>query len=79
MNKTIDELRLEPSQLTSKLSVNLFSQYKPNKEQTFVGHERAKEALAFGLSMDAIGFNVYAMGDHGTGRQTLIKQMLSAV
>ena len=77
MNKTIDELRLEPSQLTSKLSVNLFSQYKPNKEQTFVGHERAKEALAFGLSMDAIGFNVYAMGDHGTGRQTLIKQMLS--
>jgi len=79
MTKTSAQLRLNPSQLTSKLSEKLFSKLQPDHEQPFVGHERAKEALEFGLSMGAIGFNVYAMGEHGTGRQTLIKQMLNAL
>lgn len=69
---------IKPSQLTAKLSEAMFSQTSDEaiEKQPFVGHERAKEALEFGLSMDAIGFNVFAMGEHGTGRQTLIKQML---
>jgi len=79
MTKSAAQLRLHPTQLTSKLSEQLFSQTKPNVEQGFVGHDRAKEALDFGLSMEAPGFNVYAMGEHGTGRQTLIKQMLNQV
>ena len=80
MNQTAIKMQLTPSQLTAQLSENIFSQPKENTddEQTFVGHERAKEALEFGLSMNAVGFNVFAMGEPGTGRQTLIKQMLSA-
>ncbi len=68
------------NQLTSNLSETLFAQEQTASElqQAFVGHERAKEALDFGLSMSAQGFNVFAMGEHGTGRQTLIKQMLTA-
>jgi len=71
---------LQPHQLTAQLSETLFTQSQPTEsiDQPFVGHERAKEALEFGLAMNAIGFNVFAMGEHGTGRQTLIKQMLSA-
>ena len=69
--------------LTSPLSAKLFSRNNPLSDdtdsQTFVGHERAKEALAFGLSMSAIGFNVFALGEHGIGRQTLIKQMLTSL
>ena len=70
---------LAPLQLTAQVSESLFTQsaHVENIEQPFVGHERAKEALAFGLAMDAIGFNVFAMGEHGTGRQTLIKRMLT--
>ena len=81
MTQTVDQLRLKPSQLTATLSEKLFSVPDDNVEyeQAFVGHERAKEALDFGLSMDALGFNVYAMGEPGTGRQTLIKQMLTAL
>ncbi|MEW6983353.1 AAA family ATPase [Colwelliaceae bacterium 6471] len=79
MSKTADQLRLTSTQLTSNLTEKLFSKTTPDIEQAFVGHERAKEALDFGLSMDAVGFNVYAMGEHGTGRQTLIKQMLTAM
>jgi lon-related putative ATP-dependent protease len=82
----ISQTRVATSALTSLLSPELFS--KPEdlsnainnySKQNFVGHERAKEALEFGLSMSAIGFNVFAMGEHGTGRQTLIKKMLSAL
>ncbi|NMP31029.1 AAA family ATPase [Thalassotalea sp. M1531] len=70
---------LKPAQLTAKLSESMFSHSSEEaiERQPFVGHERAKEALEFGLSMEAIGFNVFAMGEHGTGRQTLIKQMLT--
>jgi lon-related putative ATP-dependent protease len=72
--------RLTPPQLTADLSAQQFSKSAASAdiEQVFIGHERAKEALTFGLAMQAPGFNVYAMGEHGTGRQTLIKQMLSA-
>jgi len=73
------QCKLTASQLSSILFAELFSQTQdPSKiAQTFVGHERAKEALDFGLSMTTAGFNVFAMGEHGTGRQTLIKQLLT--
>ena len=80
MSQPVDQCRLNPTQLSAQLSETLISQcaLEPIDHQTFIGHERAKEALEFGLSMEAVGFNVFAMGDHGTGRQTLIKQMLGA-
>ncbi|MBB3168728.1 Lon protease family protein [Simiduia aestuariiviva] len=43
-----------------------------------IGHERARAALEFGLSMAIPGFNIFAVGDTGTGRRTLISQALSA-
>lgn len=90
MTKTLtclaDQTRIGVDKLTSSLSASLFSEDKKSMSNTngsgargFVGHERAKEALAFGLSMSAIGFNVFAMGEHGTGRQTLIKKMLTSL
>jgi lon-related putative ATP-dependent protease len=80
MTTVSTSVRLKPCQLTANLTVEQFASDTPTSEieQIFIGHERAKEALTFGLSMDAPGFNVYAMGEHGTGRQTLIKQMLAA-
>lgn len=43
-----------------------------------IGHERARAALEFGLSMSIPGFNIFAVGDTGTGRRTLISQALSS-
>ena len=86
LNCLVDHTRIGVDELTSSLSASLFSDNKKTDSknhdsgvQGFVGHERAKEALAFGLSMSTIGFNVFAMGEHGTGRQTLIKQMLTSL
>ncbi|MFT6920303.1 MAG: putative ATP-dependent protease, partial [Cognaticolwellia sp.] len=80
MTNVSTNTRLKPCQLTAELTVKQFANATSTSEieQVFIGHERAKEALTFGLSMDAPGFNVYAMGEHGTGRQTLIKQMLAS-
>jgi lon-related putative ATP-dependent protease len=80
MSKMKAQLSLSASQLTAELSQSLFFQQDtPNDKQAFFGQDRAKQALEFGLSMDSIGFNVFAMGEPGTGKHTLIKQMLSVL
>ncbi len=44
--------------------------------ETIVGQDRAVEAIAFGLEMGGLGFNVFVTGLSGTGRLTTIKQFL---
>ena len=41
-----------------------------------VGQERALEALRFGLGMQHPGYNVYCMGPAGSGKRTLVQQLL---
>jgi lon-related putative ATP-dependent protease len=41
-----------------------------------IGQERAVEALDFGLRMESAGFNLYVAGPVGTGRTTLVRQMV---
>ncbi len=43
---------------------------------TIVGQDRAIEAIAFGLGMRGVGYNVFVTGLSGTGRSTTIKQFL---
>lgn len=43
---------------------------------TFIGQERAREALTFGLGIDAKGYNLYVMGEPATGRFTLVKDYI---
>jgi len=41
-----------------------------------IGQERAVEALEFGLGMKSAGFNLYISGPVGTGKGTLVRQMV---
>ncbi|WNC69598.1 AAA family ATPase [Thalassotalea nanhaiensis] len=79
MTVSNDALKVPAKQLCAELPETLFSksQVDVNVKQKFIGHERAKEALNFGLSMPSTGFNVFAKGEPGSGRQTLISQMLA--
>ncbi len=43
---------------------------------TIVAQDRAVEAIAFGLAMRGIGFNVFVTGMSGTGRLTTIKSFV---
>ncbi len=42
-----------------------------------IGQERAIEAMEFGLSMKSSGFNLYVSGPTGTGKGTLVRQMVT--
>ena len=41
---------------------------------TFIGQERAREALTFGLGIMLL-YNLYVMGEPATGRYTLVQGM----
>ncbi|AGV53761.1 Lon protease family protein [Alteromonas mediterranea] len=43
---------------------------------TFIGQERAREALTFGLGISTRGYNLYVMGEPATGRFTLVKDYI---
>ena len=41
-----------------------------------IGQEKALKALDFGLSVDSTGYNIFALGDSGTGKMTTIMAAL---
>ena len=41
-----------------------------------LGQERAVEAVRFGIAIRSEGYNVFAIGPPGTGKQTLVRQFL---
>jgi predicted ATP-dependent protease len=45
--------------------------------EEFVGQDRALEAVRFGLAMRREGYNLFAMGPPGVGKETLIRQLLA--
>lgn len=73
-------LALQSQQLSAQLTPEQFSP-GPNTEDThglrIIGHERAKKALQFGVSMEITGFNVFTVGERGSGRKTLVQQTLN--
>ena len=41
-----------------------------------IGQERALKALGFGLGLESQGFNIYVLGESGTGKMSTVKAML---
>ncbi|AWL11458.1 Putative Lon protease like protein [Saliniradius amylolyticus] len=75
-----DSQILTPAQLTAKPSRRLINQaLKDDKvlEASFIGQHRAREALSFGLGINARGYNLYIMGEPATGRFTLVKEYIA--
>lgn len=44
----------------------------------WIGQDRAEQAARFGLNMDQAGYNLFVLGEVGSGRSTLMRQMLHA-
>lgn len=43
-----------------------------------IGQTRALDALDFGLNLESSGFNIFLLGENGTGRMSTIKTVLAA-
>lgn len=74
-------LRLAPEALTRTFSPEQFGFTTTEDLEPFrgiLGQERAVEALQFGVAMPRPGYNVYVMGEPGTGRFSFVKRYLKA-
>jgi len=60
----------EPSEFSFKTTDDI----EPLKET--IGQARALSALDFGLGIESHGFNIYILGESGTGKMTTIKTIL---
>ena len=65
---------LSPAVDAGQLGFEDTSELEPLNE--IIGQERAVEALEFGLQMKSPGFNLYVSGPVGTGKATLVRQMV---
>ncbi|PKM24914.1 MAG: ATP-dependent protease [Gammaproteobacteria bacterium HGW-Gammaproteobacteria-13] len=74
-------LRLAPEALTRPFSPEQFNFSNTEDLEPFrgvLGQERAVEALQFGVAMPRPGYNVFVMGEPGTGRFSFVKRYLKA-
>ncbi len=47
--------------------------------QGFLGHRRATEAIEFALAMSGSGYNLFVLGETGTGRVSLLEYLLDTI
>ncbi|MBI4001687.1 MAG: AAA family ATPase [Nitrospira defluvii] len=71
---TLPASLLAPTVDPSRLGFKDTSEVEPLDET--IGQERAVEALEFGLQMKSAGFNIFVSGPVGTGKGTLVRQMV---
>lgn len=74
-------LRLAPEALTRPFSPEQFNFTNTEDLEPFrgvLGQERAVEALQFGVAMPRPGYNLFVMGEPGTGRFSFVKRYLKA-
>ncbi|WP_349431878.1 ATP-binding protein [Methylomarinum sp. Ch1-1] len=50
----------------------------PRQGHAILGQSRAKSALTFGVAMTSPGYNIYVMGESGTGRLSMITDHLTS-
>jgi predicted ATP-dependent protease len=74
-------LRVPPDALTRPFDPSQFNFATTAELDSFrgvLGQERAVEAMQFGVAMPRPGYNVYVMGEPGTGRFSFVQRYLKA-
>lgn len=73
-------IKLKPDELYKCCDVDFFkfntTEDLPKTEGT-IGQEKALKSLDFGLSLTSKGFNIYALGESGTGKLRSIRALLN--
>lgn len=72
----LEHLKLPATALKLVIDTTETPTPKPNN-QNILGQTRAQSALAFGVAMKAPGYNIFVMGDPGTGRLSMVNYYLS--
>lgn len=72
--------RLEPADLSRRVDVGVLgfssTQEWVERPLPWIGQPRAEAAARFGLGMEMPGYNLFVVGEVGTGRTTLMRQLM---
>lgn len=75
-----DSLKLPLNVLKAKIDLSDIDFTAPlDSHSTILGQERAQSALEFGIAMPNSGYNIFVMGETGSGRLSMIMQYLHAL
>lgn len=75
-----DSLKLSLSSLKAKIDLSEIDFTQPlDPQTTILGQERAQSALEFGIAMPNSGYNIFVMGETGSGRLSMVMQYLQAL
>ncbi|KRT36183.1 Lon protease family protein [Acetomicrobium hydrogeniformans] len=81
MSSILGEKRVPKELLRSRVSMEKFS-FSTTAElvsdKRLIGQERAAKAVSFGLSLDKKGFNIFVVGNPGSGRMTYAMRQIEA-
>jgi len=66
--------KLSAQLVVGDLQFHSISELKSTSE--FIGQQRAKKSLSFGLETDRNGYNLFVMGESGTGRISMVMRYL---
>lgn len=72
----LEHLKLPATALKLVIDTTEIPAPKPHNH-SILGQTRAQSALAFGVAMKAPGYNIFVMGNPGTGRLSMINHYLS--
>lgn len=80
VKQKIQSLALKSSDLSTDISSTMLETAFNSDEQSsmLIGQDRAKNALSFGLGIEASGYNLYVMGEQATGRYTLVSEYIKS-
>lgn len=71
--------KLGPEELLKRCDPGIFAFSRTDAIVEFprtIGQEKALRSLDFGLGMDSAGFNIFAIGESGTGKMSTVMYML---
>lgn len=75
----MEQYRLSPEELIWRCDPAQFEFETTEKLSCLeesIGQDRALTAIEFGLGIEADGFNIFILGEPGTGRSSTIKKLL---
>ncbi|MGY6276737.1 Lon protease family protein [Methylomonas sp. MgM2] len=74
----LEHLKLPPAALKVTIDLNQIGLGQTPRQQSIVGQSRAQSALTFGVAMKSPGYNIFVMGEPGTGRLSMVSQYLAS-
>ena len=77
--KIVDKNKLKLDEVEFNISDEQITKFKKNEYSShdIIGQNRAVQALSMGINIKEKGYNIFAIGEAGTGRSSAISSMLS--